>query len=121
MCHIILLMPLVALPVFWLAPLPYAMLAYGIVLGLSIWLYAFLWKGLRRPVVTGREALVGKQGTLIALAGGRPGLWIQGEAWPVHSRQLLAPGDPVRIVGVDGLCLDVEPAKPARAGAPAGG
>ncbi len=61
-----------------------------------------------RPVVSGREEWVGARGRVIE-AGGREG-WasVRGERWQVRSRTALGVGDPVRVVGVRGLVLDVE-------------
>ena len=69
----------------------------------------------RRPLVSGVGMLVGARGALLE-SGGRDG-WaeIQGERWRVRSAQPLTPGQPVRVIGVDGLTLDVagvaEPSK----------
>jgi membrane-bound serine protease (ClpP class) len=61
-----------------------------------------------RPVVSGREELVGARGRVIE-TGGREG-WasVRGERWQVRSRSPLGVGDPVRVTGVHGLVLDVE-------------
>ena len=61
-----------------------------------------------RPVVSGREELVGARGRVIE-AGGREG-WasVRGERWQIRSRSPLGVGDPVRVIGVRGLVLDVE-------------
>jgi membrane-bound serine protease (ClpP class) len=63
----------------------------------------------RRPVVSGREALVGSRGTVTV--AGETGCWarVQGESWRVRSSVPLVPGDELRVTGVDGLILEVEP------------
>ncbi|MBE0549166.1 MAG: nodulation protein NfeD [Rubrivivax sp.] len=63
----------------------------------------------RRPVVSGREEMVGAQG--VVLTADSTGAWAQvhGERWNVSSPEALAPGQRVRVVGMQGLTLDVRP------------
>jgi len=63
-----------------------------------------------RPVVTGREELLGSTGEVIS--GAAPGEdWarVRGETWRVRSRTPLAPGARVRVTAIDGLTLEVTP------------
>jgi membrane-bound serine protease (ClpP class) len=62
-----------------------------------------------RPVVTGREELVGAGGEVIEAAGDESWARVRGETWRVRSRERLAPGSRVRVTAVDGLILDVQP------------
>lgn len=62
-----------------------------------------------RPVVSGRETLVGSRGPVTHVAEGESWARIQGESWRVRCTAPLAPGDTVRVAGVDGLVLEVEP------------
>jgi membrane-bound serine protease (ClpP class) len=62
-----------------------------------------------RPVITGREELVGAGGEVIEAAGGEVWARVHGETWRVRSRERLVPGNRVRVTGVDGLVLDVTP------------
>ena len=57
MCHLVLLLPILALPLFWFAPLAIAVPAYVVVLILSGWFYWLAVSAMRRPVHTGAEAL----------------------------------------------------------------
>jgi membrane-bound serine protease (ClpP class) len=66
-------------------------------------------KARRRPVVTGREELVGAGGEVIEAAGGESWARVRGETWRVRSPEQLAPGRRVRVTGVDGLILEVRP------------
>jgi membrane-bound serine protease (ClpP class) len=63
-----------------------------------------------RPI-TGVEALVGERGgTLTGIAPGAPGqVRVHGEIWRATSSVPLDAGRPVRVNGVDGLTLQVEP------------
>ncbi len=60
-----------------------------------------------RPVITGREELVGAGGEVIDAAGEEVWARVHGETWRVRSGEALAPGSRVRVTGVDGLVLDV--------------
>jgi len=62
-----------------------------------------------RPVVTGREELLGAGGEVIEAAGDESWARVRGETWRVRSAERLAPGRRVRVTGVDGLILDVKP------------
>ena len=66
-------------------------------------------KARSRPVVTGREELVGAGGEVIEAAGDESWARVRGETWRVRSAERLAPGRRVRVTGVDGLILDVKP------------
>jgi membrane-bound serine protease (ClpP class) len=61
----------------------------------------------RRPVVSGREELIGADG--VVLVGGDAGTWaeVHGERWRVASPDPLQPGQRVRVVGMQGLTLQV--------------
>lgn len=61
----------------------------------------------RRPVVSGAEQMIGAEGLVIGPADG--GAWVQvhGERWRATSAAALVPGQPVRIVGMQGLTLQV--------------
>jgi membrane-bound serine protease (ClpP class) len=64
-----------------------------------------------RPVVTGREELVGAGGEMLQAGDGEAWARVHGETWRVRSRDALAPGTRVRVTGVDGLVLEVTPEK----------
>jgi membrane-bound serine protease (ClpP class) len=66
----------------------------------------------RRPPASGASALVGQIGRVRTnLAPPEPGqIDLRGEIWRAVSRVPLPPGHPVRVAGVDGLTLTVEPA-----------
>jgi len=67
-------------------------------------------KSWKRPVVTGREQLIGISGEVLEdFDGGDGTAQVHGETWHIRSRQPLVQGQKVRVIGRDGLVLDVEP------------
>lgn len=67
-------------------------------------------KARSRPVVSGREELIGDIGEVQEDFDGKDG-WarVHGETWRIKSKQSLRRGQRVRVVHMDGLILDVEP------------
>lgn len=67
-------------------------------------------KARRRPVVSGREELIGSGGEVLEDCDGKDG-WarVHGENWHIRCRQPLVGGQKIRVVSMDGLILDVEP------------
>lgn len=63
----------------------------------------------KRAVVSGREALIGSVGVVTSFTD--DGVWaqVQGESWRVTAIEPLAPGNHVRVTGLSGLTLQVEP------------
>lgn len=115
MCHLVLMLPVVALPVFWFLPLAVAAPVYGAASALAGVVYYFTWKTGRRPVAIGRERLVGMT---VRVLETEPALRVEmgGEAWRARSPDALAKYDPVRVDGIDGLTLRVRSAKPESVG-----
>jgi membrane-bound serine protease (ClpP class) len=64
-----------------------------------------LLKSRRRPVVSGRELLLGSAGTVLEVEGAETWAQVEGERWRVRADATLAPGDRVRVTGMDGLTL----------------
>lgn len=60
-----------------------------------------------RPIVSGREELVGSKGEVVAAEGREGWARIHGETWRVRSADALAVGQLVRVVAVDGLTLEI--------------
>ena len=67
----------------------------------------FALRSRRRPVVSGREEMLGVPGVVIAVDSATAWAEVHGERWRVRSSTSLAPGDRVRVSAVDGLTLDV--------------
>lgn len=73
-------------------------------------------RSLRRPVVTGAQAMVGETAEVLGEFTGRGRVRYGGEIWNAHSGKPVHLGQRVRIVKVDGLMLWVEPLEPAVTG-----
>jgi membrane-bound serine protease (ClpP class) len=70
-------------------------------------LLAMALEARRRPVVSGREALVGSVGAVLEDCPGEGWARVQGETWRVRSAVPLKRGQRVRVTGMDGLILTV--------------
>ncbi|MSQ51480.1 MAG: nodulation protein NfeD [Betaproteobacteria bacterium] len=77
----------------------------------------FALRARRLPVVSGREQMLGASGEVLDYADGGAFARVRGEVWKVRANVpagevLLRTGQRVRVVGIDGLVLAVEPAPP---------
>jgi len=61
----------------------------------------------RRPVVSGREEMVGAEGIVLERADGGAWAQVHGERWRVTSPDPLQPGQRIRVIGMQGLTLQV--------------
>jgi membrane-bound serine protease (ClpP class) len=66
-------------------------------------------KARQRPVVSGREQLVGSLGTVLEDFTGQGRIHVHGENWTASSAVALKRGQTVRVTGAEGLILQVEP------------
>jgi len=108
MCHLILLMPIVALPVLWLLPLGEGIAVSTVVALVAGTVYWFAVKAMRVPIMSGIGTLLRNRGQVRAAEGRRGSVWIASELWSAESRdEPLAVGDAVEVVGVEGLRLIV--------------
>lgn len=62
-----------------------------------------------RPVVSGREEMLDATGQVMESFQGDGRIRVHGEIWKAHSAEPLRRGQQVRVTGVDGLVLKVEP------------
>jgi len=66
-------------------------------------------KARNRPVVSGQEEMLDSTGEVIESFTGAGRIRVHGEIWQAKSAVPLERGDRVRVVGVDGLVLKVQP------------
>jgi len=71
---------------------------------------ALLLRSRKRPVVTGKEALLGAEGEALAWQQEEGRVRVQGEIWRARSSRPLESGTRIKVVSRDGLILFVEPA-----------
>jgi len=113
MCHLVLLMPLFGLALFWVLPLPIAVPAYLLVLIASAWLFYKVVQAMKLPVYVGSEALLGQEVEVVAQADtfcrARYLVRHGGELWSAISEGQLNPGEKARIVSFEGTMPRVEP------------
>ncbi len=107
MCHLILMLPVLGLPVFWLWPLSEAVPVYGVIPALSILVYIYVIRAMRQPVETGAEQLLNSIGKVIGVRAKDASVRVHSEIWRALSAERLEPGDQVEIVAIDGLKLRV--------------
>lgn len=91
----------VALPFVIALGLTSALIVFAIV--------AMAVKARKRRVVSGAESIVGASGVVLEDMQSQGWARVQGESWRVVSNTPLARGQKVRVTGIDGLTLSVEP------------
>ncbi|MBW2307612.1 MAG: NfeD family protein [Deltaproteobacteria bacterium] len=105
---------MLALPVFWVLSPPQAMAVYAPVLLLSLLLYWKTYQAMSLKVATGKEALIGAAGRVIAAERpSRPKVMVRSEIWDAVSTHPLAPGESIVVLGFRGLRLVVDSAQKA--------
>lgn len=84
--------------------------AFALTFGL---LSTLVMRARARPVVTGREQLMGQTARVLDWSAGEGWVQLAGEHWRARGPSSLAPGMHVRVTGVDGLTLAVEAVSPS--------
>ena len=114
MCHLILLMPVLGLPIFWLTPLSIAIPSYTVIVLISGLLYWRIAKSMRQPVQDGFQSLVGTEAEVVSrLPPSHFAKYLvrahgEGELWSANSSVALEIGAWVHIVAVMGSGFVVE-------------
>lgn len=109
MCHWILLLPLITLPVFWLMPPEWAIPIYLIIALASGFIYWLIVKSMRKRPETGAESLVGAKAEVVSIL--RPVdhaqylVRLYGELWSASCSEILKPGETVNVASVEGIKL----------------
>jgi membrane-bound serine protease (ClpP class) len=93
--------PEMRVPLAWILPG-----ALGTALGVAL-LLRLVWQAQRRPPMTGGEGMVGLRG--VAAGPLDPEGWVQvaGERWRARAEGAVAAGDPIEVVSLQGLRLNV--------------
>lgn len=101
-CHLWLAMPVVGLSLFFVLPFSWALILYLAVVLLSSVIYYKVMERKHVPTITGAGALIGQ----IVTTDARGCVHYQGEWWTAEPS---LPNQPVRVVALRGLRLQVEP------------
>ena len=102
-----------ALLLFLVLPDPWDVVGGITCMALFVVEVAFWQRRVRRQKVqTGVTRLVGATGEVTGRVAPAGQVRVLGELWEARSNTELAAGDRVRVVAVDGLTLEVEPAEP---------
>jgi membrane-bound serine protease (ClpP class) len=83
-----------------------AALVFG---GLFFAMVTVVARARRRPVVSGREQMIGATGPVLSWKGAEGTVRVLGESWRARAAVPLAAGMEVRVTAIDGLTLAVEP------------
>lgn len=76
----------------------------------------FVIRARKRPIVAGREELPGSLGSALTWSDGEGTVRVHGEVWRARSSVALAARQTIRVTGVHGLTLIVEPATEPKEG-----
>lgn len=115
MCHLIFLVPLAGIPLFWLLPLEYAL-----AINASLWLVVGLvgYKVVRAMMMSpddGFKSLVGTEAMVVAAEGQGYGQYLVKaghELWTARCAERLQPGERVKVKAADGIKLVVQRVSP---------
>ena len=81
-------------------------------LALSLIIIRLVFSSHKRPVVTGSEEMVRTHGEVLEWRGRRGHVLAHGERWAAVSETPLKKGQQVRVAGIEGIILKVEPDQP---------
>ena len=112
MCHLVLFMPVFALPIFWIAPLNFALPIYLIIALISGLMYWLIVSSMRKRPVVGAESLPGTYAEVVSKLGpDRSTRYLVrsgGELWTARCKEVLKPGENVNITTLNGIILEVQ-------------
>lgn len=108
MCHVLWMMPILGLPLFWVFDFPLALSLYLGVLGLSGVVMLLTVQSIKQRPASGIEGMMGDVAEVVETIGRRGRVRHHSELWFATAREPIAAGEKVRIVGNKGLCLLVE-------------
>lgn len=110
LCHLLFLMPLLGLGLFFFLPFWMALPAYSLSLGISALVFYRVIEDKKIPAKNGPEGLVDTE-SVVVKGGEEPVVRCRNELWGANSSSPLAKGTRVRILRVEGMKLSVLPLK----------
>jgi membrane-bound ClpP family serine protease len=106
---LILFTPVFALPLFWFFPLNTALPIYISILVISGILYLKVFQAMRSEVLTGQEAMLGKEGLVVEDIAPEGKVQYASETWDAMTEgKRFLKGEKVKISGFQGMRLLVE-------------
>lgn len=110
MCHLVFLIPLAGLPLFWLLPLGYAL-----PINILLWIISGLlgYKVVRAMMLSpkdGFKSLIGAEAMVVSMVNKSYGQYLVKaghELWTARSNEPLRPGERVEVTATDGIKLVV--------------
>lgn len=107
MCHVLLVLPLIALPIWWLLPLPLSAEIYGVIAVVTGAVYYMALRMMRTPQAMDPDLIVGTHGRVVSNDHGQLQVQLRGEIWLACGADDLSTGDTVEVTSRDGLTLGV--------------
>jgi len=111
MCHVLLALPLLALPVFWVFPIAVAAPIYSAVIALAGTVYWYAMRAMRQPLQNGVEGMIGEFGLVVECHGREALIRARNELWQATSDVPLCKADRVRVYAVEHMTLQVRKAE----------
>jgi membrane protein implicated in regulation of membrane protease activity len=112
MQHLILILPLIGIVIFWIFPPDIAIPIYLLILVLSAMMFWAIVRAMKKHPKTGSEGLIGATASVVSnfqtSNKARYVVRIQGELWNAHSSDILKTEELVTVTGVNGLTLFVQ-------------
>jgi membrane-bound serine protease (ClpP class) len=108
MCHVVLLLPIFGLVLFWFLDFSLALPLYLGLVVLSGVVALLTLRSLRKPASSGMEGMHGATAEVVEALRPRGTVRYHSTFWSARAREPIAAGETVRIVGNEGLCLRVE-------------
>ncbi len=108
MCHLILLLPIFGLAVFWIWPLSVAAPIYGVLVLFSAFFYFAIMRAMRRSVQTGHKGLIHQKAHVVEALNPEGRVRVHGELWKAVSLGRLNKGEQAEVISVEGLTLNVQ-------------
>lgn len=107
MCHLLFLLPLIALALFFFLSPGQAVFVFLPLFLIFFSLAWVMWKGFKRPVSTGIEGLLGNGAQVVSKTNYGAKVSLKGELWDVVCGDELSVGEPVRVTGFERMTLIV--------------
>lgn len=111
MCHLIFLVPLAGIPLFWLLPLEYALPINVLLWIVSSILGYKVMRAMMRPPDDNFKRLTDTEAMVVSTVNQGYGKYLvkaENELWTARSNETLRPGERVKVVATEGIKLVVK-------------